>query len=140
MAYSLNDAYHYLRLIIRVNAIVVGFGLGLLLLVPSHATLENWGVYSIGPIWPVRLAGGLLLSLGVMLILAATERTVPASAMATMALANGFVAVVLLVAYLKNELASLGVVGQLGLIVVFAVCLVAAIFPLSHIRQEYQGP
>jgi len=140
LAYSLNDAYHYLRLVMRVDAVVVGFGLGLLLLIPPRAALTHWGVYVSGPGWPVRLVGGLLLTLGVMLILSASERVVPVSAMFAMALGNGFVAIVLLVAYLQQELALLGVVGQLGLIVVFAVCLVAAIFPLIHIRQEYHGP
>ncbi len=140
MAYSLNDAYHYLRLVMRIDAIVVGIGLGLLLLLPPRVALENWGVYASGPVWPVRLAGGLLLTLGVMLILAALERVVPVSDMIAMALGNGFVAIVLLVAYLQHELTLLGIVGQLGLIMVFAVCLVATIFPLSHIRQEYQGP
>ena len=140
LAYSLNDVYQYLRLVMRLDAIIVGIGLGLILLLPSRTALENWGVYTAGPVWPVRLIAGLLITLGVMLLLAASERIVPASAMVAMVLGNAFVAVILLVAYLQDELTLLGVVGQLGLILVFAVCLVAAIFPFSHIRREYQGP
>ncbi len=88
MAYSLNDVYRFLRMVMRLNGITVGFGLGLLLLISSRDDLAAWGVYSGDTIWPVRMAGSLLAALGVMLLLAAQERIVSGPSMVAMSLAN----------------------------------------------------
>lgn len=124
----------------RVNGLFVGFGLGLLLSVAPRAALTRWGVYaSAGPLWPVRLAGGLLITLGVMLLLAAQERIVSGPSMVSMSLGNGVIAIVLLTAYLQQDLAALNVFGRLLLIVVFVICLIGAVFPLHYARAEYRS-
>lgn len=137
MAYSLNDVYRYLRMVMRLNSLTVGFGLGLLFLAPSQGTLAEWGVFAGGAIWPLRLAGGLLVALGVLLLLAAQERIVSGPSMVGMSLANAVVAGVLLLAYLHQELAALSVLGRLVLVAVFVMCLIGAIFPLRYVRAEY---
>jgi hypothetical protein len=140
VAYSLNDVYRYLRLVMRINGVVVGLGLGLLLVVSSRGGLSAWGVFEAGPIWPVRLAGGLLITFGVMLILSAGERIVGGPSMVAMSLGNSVVALVLLVAYLQRDLATLSLFGRLLLIVVFIACLLGALFPLQYLRAEYRSP
>ena len=140
MAYSLNDVYRYLRIAMRIDAIVVGLSLGLLLAVFPRSALTNWGVYAEGPVWPIRMAGGLLLTLGVLLFLSAQERTISAPVMVAMTMGNTLIAFTLLVAYLKHELAMLNLLGQLLLIVMFIVCLVSALVPLNYLRADYQAP
>jgi hypothetical protein len=140
LAYSLNDVYRYLRLVMRIDAVVVCFGVGALLAIVSSPTLSAWGVYVEGPIWPMRLAGGLLLTLGIVLLLSSGERIVGVPSMIGMSLANGIVAVVLLVAYLQHDFAMLSLPGRLLLICVFIVCLVSALFPVHYLRAEYQAP
>lgn len=137
MAYSLNDVYQFLRMVMRLNSLTVGFGLGLLLLVSSQDALAAWGVFAGGAIWPLRMAGGLLVALGAMLLLAAQERIVSGPSMVGMSLANAIVAGVLLLAYLRQELAALTALGQLALVAVFVMCLIGAIFPLRYVRAEY---
>lgn len=140
LAYSLNDAYRYLRVVMRIDGFTVGMGLGLLLSTAPRTALAAWGVYGAGPVWPVRLAGGLLVVMGVMLLLAAQERIVGGPSMVAMSLANGVVALVLLVAYLQQELAMLNLFGRVLLIVVFVICLLGAVFPLHYVRAEYRTP
>jgi hypothetical protein len=101
LAYSLNDVYRFLRVVMRIDGVIVGFGLGLLLAIASRSALADWGVYAGGPVWPVRLAGGLLITLGVMLILSAQERIIGGPSMVAMSLGNAVIALVLLLAYLQ---------------------------------------
>lgn len=138
MAYSLNDAYRYLRVVMRVDGIIVGLGLGVLFAFFSRVALANWGVYTAGPVWPIRLAGGLLLTFGVLLLFAAQDRHMPASILLAMTLGNGIVALTLLVGYLQGEWIYLNLFGRLLLVVVFVVCLAGALFPLQYLRAEYQ--
>lgn len=139
MAYSLNDVYRYLRMVMRFNGVIVGLGLGSLLAFAPKGALDAWGIFEAGPVWPVRLAGGLLITLGVMLLLAAGERIVNGPSMAAMCLGNGFVALVLLIAYLQQDLASLNLFGRVLLIIVFVACLFGAFFPVQYLRAEYRA-
>lgn len=137
MAYSLNDVYRFLRIVMRLNGATVGLGLGLLLLAAAKGDLAAWGVFSGGPIWPVRMAGGLLAALGVTLLLAAQERIVSGPSMVGMSLANALLAGVLLLAYLQQEFVMLNLSGRLLLVGIFVMCLIGAIFPLRYVRAEY---
>jgi hypothetical protein len=140
LAYSLNDVYRYLRVVMRVDALVLGAGLGpLLALVPAKA-LSAWGVYLTGPMWPVRLAGGLLITLAVTLFLSSQDRIVGIPSMVGLSLGNAVLAVVLLVAYLQQQFVMLGFFGRILLILVFVVCLVSTLFPVHYLRAEYQAP
>jgi len=136
LAYSLNDLYGGLRSVMRVNGLVVGFGVGLLLLFP-RGLMTAAGLYSGEALWPHRLVGSLLLALGVQLLMSAQERVVSTTSMVTMIIANGLMAVVLVVGYLQGEFAGLGLFGQIVLVLIFLLCLISAIVPVRYLRTDY---
>ena len=137
MAYSLNDLYRTLRVVMRFNGLLLGVGLGIWLLIFPHNVMAALPGYSGTPVWPVRLAGTLLLSQGTLLLLSAQERIINSAAMLAMLLANGLGAIVLLVSYLQGEFAGLGLVGQIVLVALFLCCLISAIVPLRYLRTDY---
>lgn len=136
MAYSLNDVYRPLRLIMRFNALIMGVSIGLLLLVWPSLVLDRWGGGLGESYWLGRMVGGLLIAVGVSSLLAASERVVNAPSMLTMCLANCTVAVVLVSAYLQQTLRPPTLVEQVVLVIVFVVALLGAVFPLRYIRAE----
>ncbi len=135
MAYSLNDLYSGLRFVMRVNGVLLGVGMGLLLLLWPVRVAAATG--SAGALWPLRLAGGLQLAYGVMLLLAAQERVIGAAGMIGLMVGNALVALVLLVGYLQGEFAGLGLVGQIGLVLLFVLCLICVLTPLRYLRTDY---
>jgi hypothetical protein len=137
LAYSLNDLYHGLRLIMRANGLLIGLILGGAMLVFPRTTLSAAGLAPDAALWPGRMAGALLVALGLNLLIAAQERIVHSASMVMMVVANGLVAVVLLLAYLNQEFGALGRLGQIGLVLVFAICLVSAVVPLRYLRTDY---
>lgn len=137
MAYSLNDLYHGLRLIMRANGLLLGLLLGGAVLVFPRATLSAAGLAPEAALWPGRVAGALLVALGLNLLLAAQERIVSSVNMVTMVVANALVAIVLLLAYLNQEFSGLSRLGQIGLVLVFVICLAGAVVPLRYLRTDY---
>lgn len=136
MAYSLNDLYHGLRLVMRANGLLLGLALGGSLLVFPRTTLSAAGLAADASLWPGRLAGALLVALGLNLLAAAQERIVSTAAMIGMAAANGLMALVLLLAYFNQEFGALDRFGQIGLVLIVAGCLVSAVTPLRYLRTE----
>lgn len=136
MAYSLGDPYRSLRSILRVDGITVGWALGGLLLLLPQSRLAAWGIWLGESVWPIRMAGALLLALGILLVWVAQERTIAPPIMATAAIANAAVAFVLTAAYLRQEFAELVIVGRVMLVLVIVVCLIAALAPLRYLRTE----
>jgi hypothetical protein len=137
VAYSLNDLYRGLRTVMRFDGLVIGLGLGGLLLIFPRGLLAAWGLYTGGPLWPGRMAGALLVAFGIQLLLAAQERIVSTAHMVAMIIANGLLAVVLLVGYLQQEFGGLGPAGQIGLVALFLICLVSTLTPLRYLRTDY---
>jgi hypothetical protein len=144
LAYSLNDMYRSLRTAMRLDGLAVGVGLGVFLLVAPGAFIvapetgqADGGALVAVPLWPYRLAGGLLAAMGLHLLFAAQERLVRASTMLGMLAGNGLLAVVLLIAFLQRELAELSGPVQAGLAAVFLVALVSAGFALRYLREDY---
>ncbi len=137
MAYSLNDLYGGLRKVMRLDGIVVGVGGGTLLFLAPRQMLATLGIFSGEPLWPLRLAGALLIALGVGLVLASQPRIVSTPGMITMFLANGLMALVVMRGYFQGEFAELNLVGQIGLVLVFLLCLISAIVPLRYLRTDY---
>jgi hypothetical protein len=121
----------------RVNGLVVGLGVGVLLLLFPQRVMTSAGLYSGEALWPHRLVGSLLLALGIMLLISAAERVVSTASMITMIIANALIAVVLLVGYLQGEFASLGLLGQIMLVLIFLICLISAIVPVRYLRTDY---
>jgi hypothetical protein len=136
LAYSLNDLYVGLRSVMRVNGLVVGLGVGVLLLFP-RGLMTAAGLYNGEALWPYRLAGGLLVALGLQMLLSAQERVVSTASMITMIIANGAMTLVLLVGYLHGEFAGMGLWGQIALVFLFVLCLISAIVPVRYLRTDY---
>jgi hypothetical protein len=137
LAYSLNDLYSGLRFVMRVNGVLLGVAMGLLLLIlPNRVAVAAEAGYD-AALWPLRLAGGLLLTYGVMLLLAAQERVIGAAGMIGLMVGNALVALVLLVGYLQGEFAGLGLTGQIALVLLFVFCLVGVLTPLRYLRSDY---
>jgi hypothetical protein len=137
LAYSLNDLYGGLRSVMRLNGTVVGLGGGALLLFFPRGLLTAAGLYAGDALWPERIAGSLLLALGVMLLISAQDRVVSTASMVAMLIANAALAIVLLVSYLQGEFAGMGLIGQIGLILIFVLCLISAIVPVRYLRTDY---
>ena len=138
MADSFRDVYRPLRLLLRVNGLLIGCLWGAVLLLAPAQRLMRWGLLAGDPGWTTRLAGALLIVVGVYFLLAANETTLDVPVLITSLLAHGLIAIVLLVAYLQRDLAGLNWLGQLLLIGVVLLCLAGALLPLRYLRAEYR--
>ncbi len=121
----------------RVNGLLVGVGAGLLMLFFPRALINAIGLYAGEALWPYRLVGSLLFAFGIKLLLSAQERVVSTTSMLTMIIANGLMAIVLMVGYLQGEFSELGFLGQIGLVLIFIVGLISAIMPVRYLRTDY---
>jgi hypothetical protein len=135
MAYTLSDHFRSLRMILRLNGLLVDLTFGLLLLLTPHSSLMAWGVYTGGLLWPTRLAGAALLSLGLLFVLAANQDTIHTSVAIALMLSHSLLALVLLVAYLQQEMASLPLLGRLLLVAIFVLALAGAVIPIRYLRM-----
>ena len=95
MAYTLSDPFRSLRGVLRLcGAASLLAGL-IFLLTPGAAITAALGLGA-GPLWPLRLAGATLLTLGVHYLLSAGERSIGLPVLASCALGNGLPAVLVL--------------------------------------------
>ncbi len=138
MAYTLTDQFRPLRLALRVNGSILGLALGGSLLLMSKANLSDWGLYEAGPLWSLRLAGAALVTLGLLFLAIASQEVISFPLLLTISLANALVAFVLLSAYFQQEFSALSALGRVGLIVIFALCLIGAVVPLPYLRADYR--
>ncbi len=122
----------------RLNGAVIGLALGLLLLLVPKTNLAAWGLYTGGALWSLRAVGGLLLALGLLFVLGSNQDVIHLPVLLSMVVANSLLAVILLLAYLQKELASLTLSGQLLLVFIFLLCLIGAVAPLRYLRVEYR--
>lgn len=138
MAYSLGDPYRPLRLIMRLNGVVVGGLLGLPLLLASPATLARLGIPLADATFAVRVAGVALLGAGLFLLGNSAVRDIDLPQLAPCLLFHALLALVLILGWFRGDLADLTPVGQVGLLVVFALCLVGALAPVRYFGAEYR--
>ena len=136
MAYTLTDQFRPLRRTMRLNGITVGLALGLLLFLLPQTILSAWGLYTGGALWPVRATGAVLIALGLLFFLTASQEVISLPLLLGMTIANGLLALVLLMAYLQQELSGLTPIGRLLLILVFLLCLIGAVTPIRYFRIE----
>src|SRR5262245_32810674 len=113
MAYSLGDPYRPLRLVLRLNGVIVGLGFGALLSLAPHAWLVGMGWSQGGAALPWRMAGAGLVTVGLFLLLSAGNREIDTAVLAPTLVFHALLAVVLLVGYLRGDLAGLNAVGGL---------------------------
>ncbi len=138
MAYSLGDPYRRLRFILRMNGIVVGWAFGVLLALLPQTILTQAGLHEGGALWPLRLAGATLISIGLFFVLSAGARVFDLPVLVACTVFHTLCALVLLLAYLQGELLLLSLGGQLVLLIVFLLSLIGALAPLPYFRAEYQ--
>jgi len=134
MAYTFVDHYRPIRTLLRIDGLVVGLGLGLLLLIHPVALLAALGFGS-GSVLLSRLAGSALIGLGVELLLAAAEPDLRAGTLVAAIFSNGLLAASLFLAYLAGDLSGLTPWGYLLLLVLFVICLLSAVLPIPFLRQ-----
>lgn len=139
MAYSLGDPYRPLRIVLRMNGLLVGLGLGTLLAFIPGAVMANTGLQGSGGLWVARLAGAALIALGALFVLAAGQRALDLPLLIACALFHGLAALLLLVSYLQRELTGLALFGQIALLLVFILCLAGALAPVRYLRAEYEA-
>lgn len=137
MAYTLTDPYRPLRTVLRMSsAITLIAGASFVLL--SRPTLVSLGLAAGDVAWPVRLAGAALITLGLYFVMAANETAVSTPAIVTCIVGNAAFALVMLMAYLGQELAGLSLLGRIAFILVFLLCLVSAVVPVRYLRAEFR--
>lgn len=136
MAYTLGDPFRSLRFVLRLNGFVIGVLLGLFLFVAPRSSLLHWGIYESGPLWPLRFAGAGQVGLGIFFILMASQDYLGRFMLITTAVTNTLLALVLLVAYLQQELTALSTVGQVLFVLIFLFYLLGAVIPLRYVRSS----
>lgn len=139
MAYSLGDPYRPLRIILRINGLIVGLGAGSALAFFPRWIMANSGLQGQGGLWVARLAGAALLALGLLFLLSAGQRVPEFPLLVACTLFHGLSALLLLVSYLQRELTGLAILGQAALLVVFILCLAGALAPVRYFRAEFQA-
>lgn len=136
MAYTLSDPFRPLRTVLRVCGVTMLLAGLLLLLLPADR-LASWLAIT-APLWPARLAGAGLLTIGVYYLLTAGERVIGVPALVACSLGNGLPAVVIVSAYLQQDMAALGWPARIALVALFVAFLTGAVTPLRYLRAEYQ--
>ena len=134
MAYTFTDHYRPLRMMLRVDGVVIGLGLGVLMLIYPVDLLMDLGFAAGSPSWPARLAGSSLIGLGIGLIIAASEPELRAASLMAAMISNALIAVSLLMAYFQGELADLSAWGFLLLMLLFVISLIMAVLPIPYMR------
>ena len=135
MAYTFTDHYRAARLCLRVNAVLIGLGLGLLLLIYPRDLFMTAGI-TLGSAWTARIGGSALIGLGIGQLSAAAASDLPPAPLFATVICNGAIAISLLIAYFDGEMAALHPFGIAGLLLIFVVCLLTAVLSAPHIRRK----
>lgn len=136
MAYSFNDPYRSLRVVLRTHATVVGLGLGTLLLTVPDRSMSMWGLAIEQTAWPARLGGAALIGLGINTLVIAGEETVKLGPISSVMVGNGLLVAVFLLSYIQGDLTGLTRFGQFFLILVFVLCLSNLLLPIRYFRDD----
>jgi hypothetical protein len=138
MAYTLSDPFRSLRFVLRLSGAVSLLTGLVFLLLPVAIAIEMMGLGA-GPLWPLRLAGAGLFTLGAFYLLMAGERSIGMPALVTCTLGNGLPAVLVVTAYLQREMAAFTWPMQAAMLALFIVWLIGAVAPLRFMRAEVQA-
>lgn len=139
MAYSLGDPYRTIRLVLRINGIVLGLTLGALLFLGSPAIVRALGFVVEGGALSQRLAGAGLIAAGAFMLGGAGRRTIDSGVLAPSVLFHALMAVALLIGYLRGEVAVTNLTALVFLLGAFLLCLVGAIAPLRYFGAEFRA-
>ena len=138
MAYTLNDPYRSLRVVLRLSGVASLLAGLLFLLLPGAVASATLGLAP-GPLWPLRLAGAGLLTLGLTYLLNTGERDIGLPVLVTCALGNGLPAILVVTAYLQREMATFAWPLQAGMVALFVIWLIGAVTPLRFLRAAVQA-
>lgn len=136
MAYSFIDLYRPLRFALRVQGSTTGLGLGTLLALTPQPALAQWGIYTAPEIWPIRLVGIQLITMGLIFLNLAKEPFIRTAYLFAITFGNSAIAIVLLFAYFRQEFVQVSNLGQWGLVLIIFLCLIGAVVPLRYLRVE----
>lgn len=136
MAYTLGDPFRPLRLVLRINGVVIGLGVGLGLLLTPGSWLTEWGIGANGLHWPLRLAGASQIGVGLFFLLAAQQDYLSRLPLFAALVTNALWAMILLSAYLRRELLIGPLFGQILFVLIFLLCLLGAVMPLRYLRSS----
>ncbi|BAL99806.1 MULTISPECIES: hypothetical protein [Caldilinea] len=137
MAYTLSDPFRSLRIVLRLCG-AADLATGAFFLLWPASSLIEWLGLGFAPLWPLRLAGATLLTLGLFYLLASGERSIGLSTQVTCTLGNGLPAVLVVVAYLQREMAAFTWPAQTVMLILFTLWLIGAVTPLRFLRTSYQ--
>ena len=135
MAYTFTDHYRAARLCLRLNAVLIGLGLGLLLLIYPRDLFMTAGI-TLGSAWTARIGGASLIGLGIGQLSATAETDLPPASLLAAVISNGAISISLLIAYFDGDMVALHPFGVAGLLVIFVVCLLTAVLSAPHIRRK----
>ena len=135
MAYTFIDHYRTVRLFLRLNAVLIGLGLGLLLLIGPRDWLMAAGI-ALDSAWTARIGGSALIGLGIGLLSASVEADLHPASLLAATISNGAISVSLLIAYFQGEMEALPPLGAAALLVVFVVCLLTAVLSAPYIGRK----
>lgn len=135
MAYTFTDHYRAARLLLRANAVLIGLGLGLLLLIYPRDLLAAAGI-TLGSAWTARIGGSALIGLGIGLLSAAAQSDLQPASLLAATISNAAVSISLLIAYFEGEMEALHPLGAAGLLAIFFICLLTAVLSAPYIRRK----
>ena len=135
MAYTFTDHYRVARLLLRVNAVTIGLGLGLLLLIYPRDLLQAAGI-TLGSAWAARIGGSALIGLGIGLLSAAAQAELRPAVLLAALVSNGAISISLLIAYFEGDMDALHPVGAGALLVVFIICLLTAVLSIPFLNRK----
>lgn len=136
MAYTLGDPFRPLRLILRLNGLVIGLLLGAIFFIMPGALLVRWGSAVDGAIWLLRLTGANLVALGCFFLIAAGQNTMNRLLLFTATLTHILWALALFFGYVRQEIVLVSLLEQLIFVLIFVLCLLGAVLPLRYIRNS----
>ena len=116
---------------------MIGLLLGLLLFFTPRSIVSAAGLGEIGPSWPLRMAGAVLIGFGFMLLFASRERIIPMFALITTTVTHALLALVFLLAYLEREYVQPSLINIILLVSLLILSLIGAVAPLRFIRTDY---
>lgn len=136
MAYSLNDPYRRYRWVLRANALTVGIGFGLLLLLRPQLLDALWGWAAPPDHWALRLSGAGLAGMGGAFLEISGRPAITRWASLTVMLCNGLLAGLLFAAYFTGGLAPAPVAGRFLLFLLFLANLSCLVLPWAYLRDD----
>ncbi len=136
MAYSLNDPYRGLRLVLRIDASLVGLVLGGSLLFAPQFLHTLWTNSEMNSFWMWRLGGAGLVAMGLSFLELSTRPAISPSSAFSVMLANGVLGVVLFQAYVSGAVNPPQIWGRLTLLALFLCNLTCVILPWAYLGED----